>query len=51
MSQVPDNQMISTEEYRNIFEAASDGLVIYDIEREMVIGANPAVYGIRGYTR
>ena len=39
MNQFPDSQ--SEEEYRNIFEAASDGLVIYDIERDSVVEANP----------
>ena len=51
MSQVPDNQMISTEEYRNIFEAASDGLVVYDLGLDSVVEANPAACQMHGYTR
>ncbi len=51
MSQVPDSRLTSEEEYRNIFEAASDGLVIYDIEMELVVEANPAACEMHGYTR
>src|SRR5512134_3819042 len=51
MSQFSDNQTTSEEEYRNIFEAASDGLVIYDIELDSVVEANPAACEMHGYTR
>ncbi|MBN2119082.1 MAG: PAS domain S-box protein [Anaerolineales bacterium] len=51
MSQVSDNQATSEEEYRNIFEAASDGLVIYDIGLDSVVEANPAACEMHGYTR
>jgi PAS domain S-box-containing protein len=51
MSQVPDSQLSSEEEYRNMFEAASDGLVIYDINRNAVVEANPAACEMHGYTR
>ena len=51
MSQAPDRQMISAKEYRNIFEAASDGLVIYDIAQDFVIEANPAACQMHGYSR
>src|ERR1700752_5286967 len=51
MSQVPDSRLTSEEEYRNIFEAASDGLVIYDIGTDLVGEANPAACEIHGYTR
>ncbi len=51
MSQVPDSRLASEEEYRNIFEAASDGLVIYDIEKGLVVEANPAACEMHGYTR
>jgi two-component system nitrate/nitrite sensor histidine kinase NarX len=51
MSQVPDSQFISDEEYRNIFEAASDGLVIYDIELDTVVEANSAACEMHGYSR
>lgn len=37
--------------YRNIFEAASDGLVIYDIGLDSVVEANPAACEMHGYTR
>ncbi|HSK88347.1 MAG TPA: PAS domain S-box protein, partial [Anaerolineales bacterium] len=51
MSQTPDNQGTFEEEYRNIFEAASDGLIIYDIELNSVVEANPAACEMHGYTR
>src|ERR1044071_4539922 len=51
MSQVPDGKLKSEEEYRNIFEAASDGLVIYDVGADTVVEANPAAYEMHGYTR
>jgi len=51
MSQVLDRQSTSEEEYRNIFEAASDGLILYDIEKEVVVEANPAACEMHGYTR
>ena len=51
MSQVPDKQITSEEGYRNIFEAASDGLVIYDSEMGLVVEANPAACEMHGYTR
>ncbi|HEX6269357.1 MAG TPA: PAS domain-containing protein, partial [Anaerolineales bacterium] len=50
MSQVPDSQLTSEAEYRNIFEAASDGLVIYDIGLDSVVEANPAACEMHGYT-
>jgi len=51
MSQGPAGQLTSEEEYRNIFEAASDGLVIYDIGLDSVVEANPAACEMHGYTR
>jgi PAS domain S-box-containing protein len=51
MSQIPGNRLTSDEEYRNIFEAASDGLVIYDIGLDSVVEANPAACTMHGYTR
>src|SRR5512142_115189 len=51
MSQVSDNQVTSEEEYRNIFEATSDGLVIYDIGLDSVVEANPAACEMHGYPR
>ena len=49
MSQIPDRQNTSEEEYRNIFESASDGLVIYDIEADTVVEANPAACEMHSY--
>jgi len=51
MSQVPDSRLTSEEEYRDIFEAASDGLVIYDMGLDSVVEANPAACEMHGYTR
>jgi PAS domain S-box-containing protein len=51
MSEVPDSPLSSEEEYRNIFEAASDGLVIYDIELDAVVEGNAAACEMHGYTR
>ena len=51
MSQVSDSRLTSEEEYRNIFEAASDGLVIYDIGLDAVVEANQAACAMHGYTR
>ncbi|HJR79882.1 MAG TPA: PAS domain S-box protein [Anaerolineales bacterium] len=51
MSRISDSQLTSEEEYRNIFEAASDGLVIYTIGLDSVVEANHAAYEMHGYTR
>ena len=51
MRNVLQSQSTSEEEYRSIFEAASDGLVIYDIEKKVVVEANPAACEMHGYTR
>src|SRR3990172_12269890 len=51
MSQVPESQLTSEEEYRNIFESAIDGLVIYDMEMDLVVEANPAACDLHCYTR
>ena len=51
MSQIPDSRLTSEEEYRNIFEAAGDGLVIYDIEMDVVVEANNAACEMHGYKR
>jgi hypothetical protein len=42
MGQVLDSRLTSEEEYRNIFEAAGDGLVIYDVGLDSVVGAKSA---------
>jgi PAS domain S-box-containing protein len=51
MSKVPAGRLTSEEEYRNIFEAASDGLVIYDIGLDSIVETNPTAYEMHGYTR
>ncbi|MEO5886072.1 MAG: histidine kinase [Anaerolineales bacterium] len=51
MSQVPENRLTSEEEFQKIFEATSDGLIVYDIDRDMVVEANPAACEMHGYTR
>ena len=51
MSQVSESHSTSEEEYRNIFEAAGDGLIIYDIGTDSVVEANPAACEMHGYTR
>ncbi|MBS4059934.1 MAG: PAS domain S-box protein [Bacteroidetes bacterium] len=37
--------------YRNIFEAASDGIIITELETGKILAANPAIAEIHGYTR
>ncbi|MBE3067205.1 MAG: PAS domain S-box protein [Chloroflexi bacterium] len=51
MSQVPDIRITSEEEYRNIFETASDGVLITDLETGSVLDANPAAAELYGYSR
>jgi PAS domain S-box-containing protein len=51
MSQVSETGLSSEDEYRNIFEATSDGLVVYDMQKKVVVEANPAACQIHGYTR
>jgi PAS domain S-box-containing protein len=38
------------EQYRNIFDATTDGLVLYDTETGRVVEANPAACAMHGYT-
>jgi PAS domain S-box-containing protein len=49
------NKNLSTEDkerpYRIIFEAASDGMIISDVETGLVVDANPAAILMHGYTR
>ncbi|MBL8103533.1 MAG: PAS domain S-box protein, partial [Anaerolineales bacterium] len=45
------NRKTSEEEYRNIFEAASDGLIIHDIKMGQVVEANATACKMHGYTR
>ena len=50
MGKFPDNRL-TYEEYQTIFEAASDGLVVYDIGLNSVVEANSAACEMHGYTR
>ena len=49
------NSQLSTEDhgqpYRVIFEAASDGMIISDVETDLIVDANPAAIMMHGYTR
>ena len=47
MKRASDSRLISEEEYRNIFEAASHGLVIYDIVLDPILGAIRAAHAGR----
>jgi PAS domain S-box-containing protein len=48
----PDSQQSEEEQpFRSIFDAASDGLVIYDIGKDLVVEANPAACEMHGYSR
>lgn len=38
------------EQYRSIFEATSDGLIINDLDTGRIVEANPAVCAMHGYT-
>ena len=49
MSQIPNSQLTSGEEYRKIFEGASDGIIIYDIGWDSVVEANPTACEMHGY--
>src|ERR1041384_1622777 len=51
MNNVSESRLTSEEEYRKIFEAVGDGLVIYDIGLDAVVEANPAACAMHGYTR
>jgi PAS domain-containing protein len=38
-------------QYRSIFDAANDGLIINDLETGLVVEANPAACVMHGYTQ
>jgi two-component system nitrate/nitrite sensor histidine kinase NarX len=38
------------DQYRRIFDAASDGLIIFDLDTRHVVGVNPAACVMHGYT-
>ncbi|MCE9644671.1 MAG: PAS domain S-box protein [Chloroflexi bacterium] len=48
----PDKKVVEPGEtqYREIFNAADDGLVILDLETSLVVEANSAAYRMHGYT-
>jgi PAS domain S-box-containing protein len=41
----------SNDAYRDIFDAAGDGLIISDVETGRVIDANPVAIAMHGYAR
>jgi PAS domain S-box-containing protein len=43
--------MDEEQQYRIIFEAASDGMIISDVETGCVVDANPSAIAMHGYTR
>jgi PAS domain S-box-containing protein len=43
--------MSKERDYRSIFEAASDGLIVHDVETGRVVEANPAAGAMHGYAR
>jgi PAS domain S-box-containing protein len=47
----PPQAKESEQRYRNIFEIASDGLIIHDLETGVVVEANPAACTMYGYAR
>jgi len=47
----PLSKKDQAQEYRIIFEAASDGMIITDIETGCVVDANPAAIAMHGFTR
>ena len=51
---MPQSQLIRKKnewQYRSIFDAANDGLIINDLETGLVVEANPAACRMHGYTR
>lgn len=51
MGRAVSKRGVEGDEYRSIFEAASDGLVILDIKTGLVVEANPAACKMHGYDR
>jgi PAS domain S-box-containing protein len=45
------NLMDEEQQYRIIFEAASDGMIISDVETGCVVDANPSAISMHGFTR
>ena len=54
MDDKPQSQLSTQDKeqpYRIIFEAASDGMIISDVETGLVVDANPAATEMHGYSR
>ena len=54
MNKKPPSQLSAEDkeqQYRIIFEAASDGMIISDLETGRVVDANPAAISMHGYSR
>jgi PAS domain S-box-containing protein len=51
MQQSQPNQKVNEWQYRSIFDAATDGLIINDLETGLVVEANPAACLMHGFTR
>jgi len=51
MQKSEQDQREKEQQYRSIFDAAVDGLIVYDLEKGLVVEANPAACLMHGYTR
>jgi len=51
MQKSEQDQEEREQQYRSIFEAAVDGLIVYDLETDLVVEANLAAYLMHGYAR
>jgi len=51
MQKSEQDQGEKEQQYRSIFDAAVDGLIVYDLETGLVVEANPAACLMHGYTR
>ncbi len=49
-NRTPPASVIEEKQYPRIFDAASDGLIIFDILTSRVVEANPAALAMHGYT-
>jgi len=51
MQKSEQDQEEREQQYRSIFDAAVDGMIVYDLETGLVVEANPAACLMHGYTR
>jgi PAS domain S-box-containing protein len=51
VSSPAQTHMSEEQSYRSIFEAASDGLIVHDVETSRVVEANPTASAMHGYAR